>query len=89
MFLDKREALAKACVVAKFNVSEGSLPPIETKASGDRLLTSLRLPVRSIDETTTFKENERTAYFVKHHLNFVYLCGYLKNSQLYFVYLHG
>ncbi|KAA6336177.1 hypothetical protein EZS27_015658 [termite gut metagenome] len=57
VFLDKREALAKACVVAEFNVSEGSLPPIETKASGDRLVTSLLLPVGfSIDETTTLGE---------------------------------
>ncbi|KAA6345552.1 hypothetical protein EZS27_006910 [termite gut metagenome] len=57
VFLDKREALAKACVVAEFNVSEGSLPTIETKVSGDRLVTSLRLPMGfSIDETTTLGE---------------------------------
>jgi hypothetical protein len=57
VFLDKREALAKACVVAEFNVSEGTLPPIETKASADRLLTSLRLPVGfAINETTTLGE---------------------------------
>ncbi|KAA6319282.1 hypothetical protein EZS27_030807 [termite gut metagenome] len=57
VFLDKREALAKTCIVAEFNVSEGTLPPIETKASGDRLLTSLRLPMGFlIDETTTLGE---------------------------------
>ncbi|KAA6318327.1 hypothetical protein EZS27_031650 [termite gut metagenome] len=57
VFLDKREALAKACVVAEFNVSEGTLPPIETKASGDRLVTSLQLSEGfSIDETTTLGE---------------------------------
>jgi hypothetical protein len=57
VFLDKREALAKACVVAEFNISEGSLPPIETTASGDRLVTSLQLSEGfSIDETTTLGE---------------------------------
>jgi hypothetical protein len=57
VFLDKREALAKACVVAEFNVSEGTLPPIETTASGGRLVTSLQLSEGfSIDETTTLGE---------------------------------
>jgi hypothetical protein len=57
VFLDKGEALAEACVVAEFNVSEGTLPPIETTAFGDRLATSLQLPAGfSIDKTTTLGE---------------------------------
>ncbi|KAA6318743.1 hypothetical protein EZS27_031285, partial [termite gut metagenome] len=54
VFLDKGEALAEACVVDAFNVSEGTLPTIETTASGDRLVTSLQLPAGFlINETTT------------------------------------
>ncbi|KAA6329985.1 hypothetical protein EZS27_021254 [termite gut metagenome] len=57
VFLDKGEALAKVCVVAEFNISEGTLPTIETTVSGDRLVTSLQLPAGfSIDETTTLGE---------------------------------
>ncbi|KAA6351543.1 hypothetical protein EZS27_001066 [termite gut metagenome] len=57
IFLDKREALAEACVVDEFNISEGTLPPIETTVSDNRLVTSLQLPAGfSIDETTTLGE---------------------------------
>ncbi|KAA6352657.1 hypothetical protein EZS27_000109 [termite gut metagenome] len=57
VFLDKGEALAEACVVDEFNISEGTLPTIETTVSGNRLVTSLQLPAGfSIDETTTLGE---------------------------------
>jgi hypothetical protein len=57
VFLDRGEALAEACVVAEFNVSEGTLPPIETTAFDNQLVTSLQLPAGfSISETTTLGE---------------------------------
>ncbi|KAA6321111.1 hypothetical protein EZS27_029199, partial [termite gut metagenome] len=43
VYLDRNEAEGKACVVAAYRISEGSLPPIETTIQGDRIVTSLRL----------------------------------------------
>ncbi|KAA6349043.1 hypothetical protein EZS27_003530 [termite gut metagenome] len=57
VFLDKGEALAEACMVVEFNISEGTLPTIETTVSGNRLVTSLQLPLGvSINEATTLGE---------------------------------
>ncbi|KAA6329897.1 hypothetical protein EZS27_021339 [termite gut metagenome] len=57
VFLDRGEALAEACVVDEFNISEGTLPTIGTTAFDNRLATSLQLPAGfSINETTTLGE---------------------------------
>jgi hypothetical protein len=57
VYLDKTEAEAKACVVAPYNLSMGSLMPIEIKAKADRMITSLRVPESfPITDTTTTGE---------------------------------
>ncbi|KAA6308861.1 hypothetical protein EZS27_039547, partial [termite gut metagenome] len=57
VFLDKREAMLRACVVSAFNVSLGTLAPVETAAAGSRLITSLCLPADfEISGTTTLGE---------------------------------
>ncbi|KAA6324150.1 hypothetical protein EZS27_026488, partial [termite gut metagenome] len=55
VYLTKEEAAVKACVVAPYQVSHGTLPPIEISVQGNNLVSSLRLPQGfAITDATTF-----------------------------------
>jgi hypothetical protein len=43
-YLSKKEATVKACVVAPYQISEGTLPAISIQVQGERLVSSIRLP---------------------------------------------
>lgn len=44
IYLDKNEVLNKACVVAPYNITIGSLPSIDISVQADSLVTSIRVP---------------------------------------------
>jgi hypothetical protein len=57
VYFTKSEAKAKACVVAPYQLSEGSLPPIGMVPQGSVLVSSIRLPQGfDITDTTTVGE---------------------------------
>jgi hypothetical protein len=60
VYLSKEEVAGKACVVAPYGISKGSLCPIEAVAQGDVLTTSLRVP-RSFELTADTTTEEVSA----------------------------
>ncbi|KAA6332413.1 hypothetical protein EZS27_019077 [termite gut metagenome] len=56
-YLSKKEAAVKACVVAPYQISEGTLPAVGMRAQGKGLVSSIRLPksFRMTEEMTVGK----------------------------------
>jgi hypothetical protein len=57
VYLSKSEITAKACVAARYQITEGTLPSVELMKQNDLLVSSLRIPQgESITENTTLGE---------------------------------
>ncbi|KAA6332426.1 hypothetical protein EZS27_019075 [termite gut metagenome] len=64
VYLTKSEATVKACVVAPYTISQGSLQPIEMTQSTGMLVTSIRLP-QGFDITATTTVGEVSLALIK------------------------
>lgn len=56
IYLTKQEVEGGGCIAAAYQITQGTLPSIETSGSGDNVRTNIKLGDLTIDENTTVKE---------------------------------
>ena len=56
VYLTKAESDGGACIAAPYQITQGTLPSISVKGTGDKAVTSINLGGLAIDENTTVKD---------------------------------